>query len=201
MKSLRLFCAAAAALLCLAGAANAQTTPELAFTVETVTGPGTVTPTLKWSTTPTGAICTATGNWSGEKAASGQEMLENVTGSRIWTLGCEWSDSGATLSWALPTENTDGSPFTNLGGLIIWYGRTEGALTEVKALTAAQAQQGSYRFEDLAEGAWFFMIAATSDTGVQGLPSTIVSKTVGGRVTRSVTHTINPPKAPVVSVK
>ncbi len=54
----------------------------------------------------------------------------------------------ATLSWTAPTENTDGSPLTNLAGYHIYYGTTEGSWTST--ITILEATETSYVVSGLA---------------------------------------------------
>lgn len=203
MKSFPLFRATLVALFCLSsvGLAHAQQEPELTFTVETVTGPGRITPTLKWSTTQPGGLCTAAGDWTGAQEGSGELTLEPVTGARVWTLSCEWTDSVARLSWVPPTQYADGSPFNNPGSVIIWYGRSADALTETKTVAQKSPPLTTYEISGLATGKWFFQLAVVSDSGAQGIGSNIASKTIGGKVTRTVTVTLNPPKAAELTVQ
>jgi hypothetical protein len=102
-----------AALLLFAGVANAQTDPTLTFTAEFTRGVETVVPKLTWTTSPAATSCTASGDWSGTKAASGTETLDAVNVTKAYTLVCTWpGDSKATLTWVAPTTYTNGQPMT-----------------------------------------------------------------------------------------
>lgn len=69
---------------------------------------------LTWSSTESSG-CTASGGWSGAKAASGTETLTDVRVSATYTLTCSSATGSATVSWTPPTNNTDGSPIPATG--------------------------------------------------------------------------------------
>lgn len=82
----------------------------------------------------------------------------------------------ATVSWIAPTENTDGSPLTNLAGYRVRYGLSVGRL----AATADVPNPGttSIRIEGLRAGTWYFTVSAYTNVGVEGARSGAVSKTI-----------------------
>lgn len=103
-----------AALACAPLTAVAQMT--LTFSAATITGDGEVVPELTWSTSPPAQSCAASGapNWTGTKAAAGTETLAPITSSATYNLECTWpGDSIVTFTWTNPTENTDGSAYTD----------------------------------------------------------------------------------------
>ena len=82
----------------------------------------------------------------------------------------------ATVSWIAPTENTDGSPLTNLAGYRVRYGLSAGRM----AATADVPNPGttSIRIEGLGAGTWYFTVSAYTNVGVEGAQSAAVSKTI-----------------------
>jgi Putative Ig domain len=82
----------------------------------------------------------------------------------------------ATLSWAAPTTNTDGSPISNLAGFKIDYGNSAGALTQT--VTVSDATAISYTIQGLAAGTWYFAVSDYTSTGGSSALSTVVSKTI-----------------------
>jgi hypothetical protein len=82
----------------------------------------------------------------------------------------------ATVSWAAPTMNTDGSALTNLAGYVIYYGTSQTNLSQ-----SAQVSGGgvtSYTLTGLTSGTWYFAVAAYTSTGTQSAPSSGGSKTI-----------------------
>jgi hypothetical protein len=82
----------------------------------------------------------------------------------------------ATINWVPPTQNTDGSPLTDLAGVIIYYGSSPTSLSQ--SLTVASNTQTSYTLANLAAGTWYFGGVAYTTTGAQSAMSMPVSKTV-----------------------
>ena len=82
----------------------------------------------------------------------------------------------ATVSWAAPTQNTNGSSITNLAGYVISYGTSPTALTQT--VTVSSAAAASYTVQNLTSGTWYFSVTATETGGTSSTPSSVVSMTV-----------------------
>jgi hypothetical protein len=82
----------------------------------------------------------------------------------------------ATLSWAAPTQNTDGSALINLAGYAIYYGTSPTSLT--KRITVASAATTTYTVANLSPGTYYFGLAAFTSTGVESALSSVGSKTI-----------------------
>jgi hypothetical protein len=187
-------------LLFAAGAVAAQT-PTLTFTVETITGAGSVTPRLTWASNPAATTCTASGDWSGAKAPSGTELLAPVTAGKAYGLSCSFGQTQVTVDWTPPTQNTDGSSYTNPGGYTIRYGRSADATPNVVVLDqtaeVASPTATSFVVKPLTPGKWNFTVAAKNSTGVASAPSNPVTSTLSTSVvTRNVTVAVNIPNPP-----
>jgi hypothetical protein len=81
-----------------------------------------------------------------------------------------------SLSWAAPTENTDGTALTNLSGFDIYYGTSSAALTQKISINGVGLL--TYVVENLSSGTWFFEVVAVNSAGVQSGPSGVVSVTI-----------------------
>ena len=81
-----------------------------------------------------------------------------------------------TLSWAAPTENTDGSALTNLSGFDIYYGTSASALTQKISINSVGLL--TYVVANLTSGTWYFEVIAVNASGVQSSPSGLVSVTI-----------------------
>jgi hypothetical protein len=194
MNRTRLMLALAALLI--APLAHAQTAGTIVFTAEvTAAANGTVTPKLTWTTTPAATSCSASGGWTGAKAATGSETLAAITKSANYRIDCSWSDTQAKISWTPPTQNTDGSTLTDLAGTKIYYGTSPTALSSTK--TVAGAGVTSTTISPLAAGTWYFAAAAFTSSGAESENSAVVSKTTGTAVgNRSVALAVNIPQSP-----
>ena len=82
----------------------------------------------------------------------------------------------ATLTWAAPTENTDGSAITGLTGFHIYYGTSQGALTQV--IDVPSVTTTTYAIEQLDPGTYYFAVTAYNVEGAESAPSSIGSKTI-----------------------
>lgn len=82
----------------------------------------------------------------------------------------------ATLTWAAPTENTNGTSVTPLVGYTIYYGTTEGALTQSTVVSGASTLTDT--ITGLTPGTWYFAVAADAADGTQSAMSAIGSKTI-----------------------
>lgn len=168
----------------------------ITFTAETTTGVETVTPVLTWSTTPAANSCLASGSWSGEKGAAGTETFPPITKGATYNLTCTWFDGAATLSWEAPTENTDGSPLTDLAGYTLYWGTTSGDYPNSVAIDNPNVT--TYVVEPLSAGIWYFVVTALNEVGVESDFSNEAQKVVSDSFEQeSVGITVNPkPNAP-----
>ena len=82
----------------------------------------------------------------------------------------------ATLSWTPPTENTDGTPVTDLAGYHIFYGTSANAMTTT--ITVADAAETSYVVGGLAPGTYYFAVVAYNSDGMESPESNVGSKTI-----------------------
>lgn len=198
------------AALLLASAASAQ---ELTFTAGTTSGDGSVVPVLTWSTTPSapGANpCTATGpaNWAGAKQASGSVTLPAITSSMTYGLTCTWpAGDSITVSWTNPTQNTDGTPLTDLDSVVFKFRTGTGPLATATACAApvrcetARPPVSPKTYTGFAAGTWRVAAFAVNSTGVTSDPSAEATKVLSSsNVTRSVAITVNPKPNPPTGV-
>lgn len=111
---------AALALASILQEAQAQSTVTL--TPSVTAGDGQLVTDVSWSTNPalpTGMPCIAGSDpahpdWSGPKAGSGSQAGLVFTQNTRLTLSCTFQgDSIVTFRWTNPTQNTDGTPYTN----------------------------------------------------------------------------------------
>jgi hypothetical protein len=86
------------------------------------------------------------------------------------------SIGAATLSWAAPDENTDGSALTNLAGYRIYYGTSADALDQVIDIPSVGIT--TYVLDDLTAGTYHFSIRAYNALGAESALSNVVSDTI-----------------------
>lgn len=171
----------------------------LTFTAENTTGTASVVPKLTWSTTPAATSCTASGDWSGTKAAAGTETLAAISVSKTYNLTCSFAaPSVATLSWTVPTTNTDGSAYTDAKGFLVYGATSAAGLATATPRNHFFPTSTGTPYTGLAAGTWFFCVKAVNQLDQASACSNTVSKTlVAGSQNKSVGITVNPvPNAP-----
>jgi len=82
----------------------------------------------------------------------------------------------ASLTWSQPTQNTNGSPLTNLAGYVIRYGTSGAALNT--QIYVASASTTSVEITNLSPGTWDFEVSAVNTANVESQFSAAVAKTV-----------------------
>lgn len=82
----------------------------------------------------------------------------------------------ATLTWTPPTQNTDGSPLTNLAGYKVYWGTQQGSYSN--SVTIANPGLATYVVDQLTPAQWFFVVTAYSSTGIESSFSNVASKQV-----------------------
>jgi hypothetical protein len=91
-------------------------------------------------------------------------------GIRVTQVGA----GSASLSWTVPTRNTDGSN-ANLGGYKIYHGTSASALNDVVTVAGNAT---TYQFGSLSTGTHYFAISAYSTTGEESIKSAVVSQAI-----------------------
>jgi hypothetical protein len=81
----------------------------------------------------------------------------------------------ATLTWAAPTQNTDGTPLNNLAGYHIYYGTSATQLSQEIILNGPATT--NYVVNGLTTGTYYFAVTAISSQGTESAQSNLASKT------------------------
>jgi Putative Ig domain len=82
----------------------------------------------------------------------------------------------ATLLWTPPTQNSDGTPLTDLAGYKIYWGTSQGNYSS--SVTVNNPGLTSYVVEQLTPATWYFVATALNSKGAESAPSNVGSKTV-----------------------
>lgn len=189
-------------LLSLCGVAQAQ---FIKFNPQTTTGAGSITPVLTWCTELTqtsgatcgagpATTCTASGSWSGTKAAAGTETLPVITASATYNLVCTWaSDDSTTLTWIVPTKNTDGSNYVDPLNIKIYSGTNQATLLQQTPRIITPPTATTAVISPLTPGTWFFTLRFVNLNGVESEQSNVVQKviTAAPAAQRNVSLTVN----------
>lgn len=181
--------------LLAAGAVQAQTAGVVTLRANATSATGSMAPVLTWSTNPVATSCSASGGWSGTKAASGTQTLPTITASTNYTLTCSWSTGEARVRWTIPTTNTNGTALTNLAAFRVYYGTSQSSLTQVREINDISST--SALISPLGAGTWFFKVLAVNANQVQSGDSNLASKVINSASSAgSVAITINSPTTP-----
>lgn len=81
-----------------------------------------------------------------------------------------------TLNWQPPTENTDGTPLTDLAGYRIYYGVDPQDTSNVIVLSNPSLT--TYVVENLTPSTWYFIATSFNSSGVESPPSSPVSRDI-----------------------
>jgi hypothetical protein len=81
-----------------------------------------------------------------------------------------------TLTWVAPTDNTNGTPLTDLAGYHIHYGTSQDNMTQVIDLAGTNATE--YEVSGLAPGTYYFAISAYTNAGTESAESDVGYKSI-----------------------
>jgi hypothetical protein len=122
---------------------------------------------------------TKAGSWTliaGMIALGAMLAACNGDGSSANNSGNLAGANGVTLSWQPPTENTDGTPLTDLSGYTIHYGtQSESYTSEIQIDNPGLT---TYVVDNLSPGTYYFAVTASGADGFQSEYSPEVSVTV-----------------------
>jgi Fibronectin type III domain len=76
----------------------------------------------------------------------------------------------------MPTENTNGTPLTDLQGYTIVYGESPGSMN--KWVQISDIGTTNYVLSGLRPGTWYFAVLSYTAAGANSALSNIVSKTI-----------------------
>jgi hypothetical protein len=132
-----------------------------------------LSPWLALTATLTLAGCGGDGTSSDSTANIQSVAAQTPTSAPLPTPGT----SNVTLSWMAPTENTNGSALTDLGGYKIYYGTSPKQLDQLVALSNPGLQ--TYVIDGLAVGVmYYFAVTATATDGTESAQSAVVSMNI-----------------------
>ena len=129
----------------------------------------------------------STGRMAGTPDAADVGMYDNITirvsdGQSTRALPqfaidvVQQSSGSVTLAWQAPTENTDGSPLTNLHSYKIHYGTRSGQYTTT--IDVNNSGLTRYVVDSLSPGTYYFAITAVAASGAESDFSGEASKTI-----------------------
>jgi hypothetical protein len=109
-------------------------------------------------------------------SAPDNSSSSNAGASTSNNLTQSQSTGSATLVWSVPTNNTDGTMLTNLGGYKVYYGRDQSSLSEVVDINHPGIT--SYVVDKLVSGTYYFALSAYNAAGIESAMKMVGSKTI-----------------------
>jgi hypothetical protein len=82
----------------------------------------------------------------------------------------------ATVTWAAPQTNADGSALSDLAGFRVYYGNSPGRYAQSVYINNPKAR--GHTLSNLAPGTWYIVVKAVDTSGNESAPSPEVSKTI-----------------------
>ncbi|HEX4674813.1 MAG TPA: fibronectin type III domain-containing protein [Steroidobacteraceae bacterium] len=165
----------------LAGCGSNESGSSTAATSTTTTGSNSQTAADSGST---GGSSTTSGSTTSGSTTSGSTTSGSTTSGSTTTTGSTGSTkpttpvtgTTVTLGWVAPTENSNGTPITDLAGYKIHYGTTSENYTKVVAVSNPSLSR--YVLDSLASGTYFFAITAYNSKGIESTLSGEISATL-----------------------
>jgi hypothetical protein len=136
------------------------------------------------STAATSTTSTSTTGSNPQTAAdsstSGSSTSGSTTAGSTTTTGSTAPTTVAgtslTLGWEAPTQNSNGTPITDLAGYKIHYGTASANYTKVVAVSNPSLSR--YVLDSLESGTYFFAITAYNSKGIESTLSGEISATL-----------------------
>jgi hypothetical protein len=109
-------------------------------------------------------------------SASNGQYSSALPAFDVTVTGSTSSTASAVIEWVPPTENTNGSPLTDLAGVRIYYGTSAASLSHMVQISSKT--ETSYTIGNLTAGTWYFGGVSYTTTGAQSAMSRVVSMSV-----------------------
>jgi hypothetical protein len=109
-------------------------------------------------------------------SASDGSATTSLAPFKVDVMAATGAKGSASLSWTVPTLNTNGTPATNLAGYHIYYGTNPGELNTVIDVPGATTTE--YEISNLSSGTYYFAVSAYNSQGVDSADSNEGSKTI-----------------------
>ena len=163
------FCAIAALGLALSGCGGSGgSTAASTAAASSAPAQASTTPQSSTSAPPSSTASSGSGPAASPPATPSSSTLASPPPTA--TIG------NVTINWTPPTENTDGTPLTNLAGYDIHYGTASGNYTH--SVTVSNPGIATYVVSNLSPGTYYFSVAALNSNGTESPLSSEVSTTV-----------------------
>ena len=103
-------------------------------------------------------------------------VSDGISTARLPEFAIDVTSTGSrsvTLNWTPPTQNTDGTPLTDLAGYRIYFGDDPDNMTDV--IQIDNSGLTSYVIDNLTPAVWYFHATSLNSEGVESNPSPSIS--------------------------
>jgi hypothetical protein len=107
--------------------------------------------------------------------SDGKGGTASLTGFSVAVNTAPVATGSVTLNWGAPTQNTDGSAFTDLSSYKIVYGKTAGNLDQSKSIPSTV---NSAVIDNLSSGTWYFAVVSVNTSGAESAPTNVASASI-----------------------
>ncbi len=120
------------------------------------------------------AVSALAGCGSGNVSSTDVQPSAGTQPTSTQPSSAQSATGSASLTWAAPTTNTDGTPLTDLAGFKVYYGTTPGVYQSIDVGAAT-----SYEITGLDVGqTYYFTVTAYDTAGVESNFASTVSKLI-----------------------
>ena len=126
--------------------------------------------------TTTGSTSTTSSTPPSTVADASPATTTTSSGSTTTPPATSTAASSVTLGWVAPTQNSNGSPITDLAGYKIHYGTASENYTQVVSL--ANPSLSRYVVDSLPSGTYYFAITAYNSQGLESALSGEITTTL-----------------------
>jgi hypothetical protein len=109
-------------------------------------------------------------------SVSDGQTSSSLPAFNVTVTGSTSSTASAVIDWVPPTQNTNGTPLTDLAGVRTYYGTSASNLSHMVQISGDT--QTSYTLGNLSAGTWYFGGVAYTTTGALSKMSSVVSLSV-----------------------
>ena len=159
-----------------AAAATGSAATQSTAPAQSASGSGGTSASAASAGTGSGSSTSAASTGSGSSTSTASTGSGSTSSSSSSSTPPKKTSDSVTINWTPPTENTNGSPLTNLAGYDIHYGTSSGSLT--KKISISNPGIATYVVSNLAAGKYYFAVAAVNSSGTESPLSAQVSATV-----------------------
>jgi len=172
----------------------------VSYTADPPSGPAPLNVRLSWTSTGIDA-CVENGVAVGP---TGSRTINGILVDTTYNIACTGGKDYSDISWVAPTQNTDGTPLTNLAGFKIYYATTQAGVATATPIVIANPATLAYRINGQPNSIYYYQMTAYNSNSVEStrtgfVNNTINKVTVNASAFVDITTVPNPPGGVVIA--